>query len=445
MNRLHAALAGALGLALAPGAVRAVDVQGTVSFQGQLVFGGSIPGVDLDSVRVTVDGASEATGPGVHCSVVASTADDADAAGDYPDAGAVTAELLMERGGPQQPEGACLVTLRAAGWDGVSTTAHGVTTLLVTAAEIGAGAPLAAPAISLRASKALAGLSTECKKWAKKELKLRDKCNATILKLGGAGALLKCKEAGAEPLDCDPGDHVQAALALAHGGNDQQTDVGSGQAVDLDALGAQAKCQKLFGKAAVKFVGTLASRIQAECVKPGDDGRDCREQQVNAARAKLDPIDDCGADAMADAATGRVVPVVGPPCLSCIGAGAIDEKCLKSCFEESLADLASGLVGDVPVCGDGIPQNGEFCDDGNLDDGDCCSALCGVSIPADNEQSCGVGACAVTAPVCSDGEAVLCEPGVPGAESLFDGSSCSNGADDDCDGLTDAADPDCLP
>jgi cysteine-rich repeat protein len=433
----------ALALALAPAAASAVDVQGTVSFAGDLVFASAVPGVDLDDVRVSVDPVTEATGPGVRCSVLASTADDADAAGAYPDAGAVTAELLMERGGPQQPEGACLVTLRAAGWDGVSATAHGVTTLLVTAAEIDADAAVSVGAIVLRESKALAGLATDCKKWAKKQLKLRDKCNAHILKLGGAEALEKCKDAGAEPAGCDPGDHVAGALALGHGGNDQQTDVASGQAVDVQALEDQAKCQKLFGKAAVKFTGTLASRIQSECVKPGDDSQDCRDQQLNAVRKKLDPIADCKADALADGGTGRLVPQVGEPCDACITGGVVDEQCLRSCFAEGLASLASGLVGDVPACGDGILQNGEFCDDGNLADGDCCSALCGIESLGD--QTCGVGACEVTVAMCSEGEPLLCEPGAPGIEDFFEAGSCSNGVDDDCDGLTDGADGDCIP
>jgi cysteine-rich repeat protein len=50
-------------------------------------------------------------------------------------------------------------------------------------------------------------------------------------------------------------------------------------------------------------------------------------------------------------------------------------------FERELRSLADGLVGDVPICGDGIPQNGEFCDDGNTTDGDGCSAVCGVEAP----------------------------------------------------------------
>jgi cysteine-rich repeat protein len=432
-------------LALAPAASRAVDVQGTVSLQGQLVLPQPIPGIDLEAVRVEVDPATEATGNGVRCSVVAASADTANAIGAYPDAGAVSVELLMERGGPQQPEGACIVTLRASGFDGASTTAHGSTTLLVDTASIIAGATLSADDIALRASKALAGLATDCKKWVKKQLKLRDKCNATILKSGAAVALEKCKDAGPAPAGCDPGGQVAAVLALAHGVNDQQTDVASGQAVDPAALSDQLKCQKLFGKAANKFTSVLASRIQSECVQPGDDSEACRDQQANAAKAKLDPIDDCAADVAVDGATGRAVPGVGVPCDSCIGpGGGVDAKCLKACFESSLRELAGGLVGDVPVCGDGIPQNGEFCDDGNTDDGDCCSSLCGVSQPDPNQQSCGVGACQVSVAMCMDGEPVLCEPGAPGEESFLAGT-CGNGADDDCDGSTDAADLDCMP
>jgi cysteine-rich repeat protein len=435
MARLLAPIVVAAALLLAPGA-RAVDVQGPVSFQGQVIYNEPIPGMDVAGVRVSVDPATEATGNGVRCSVLLPQSDDTDGAGLYPNAGSVGAELLMERGGPQQPEGACLVTLHASAYDGVSTTAHGTTSMLVTAAQIGGGT-LSAPVIYLRASKAAAGLAPECKKWSKKRMKLRDNCNATILKLGGTAALEKCKDAPPEPADCDPGQQVDAVLALAHGGNDQQRDVASGEAVDLSLLGEQAKCQKLFGKAALKFTSALAARIQNECVKTGDDSADCRSQQVAALRGKLDPIDNCAADAAVDGATGRTVPQVGQPCFSCIVAGVVDRKCLRSCFESNLAALASGLVGDVPVCGDGIPQNGEFCDDGNQSDGDCCSALCGAENLGD--QSCGVGACEVTVAMCVEGEPLLCEPGSPQPEQ------CSNGIDDDCDGDTDGADSDCMP
>lgn len=435
MTRTLFSLLGAAALLLAPGA-RAVDVQGMVSFQGQVLYNEPVPGMTAAGVRLSIDPATESTGNGVRCSILLAQSDDTDAGGLYPNAGSVTAELLMERGGPQMPEGDCLVTLRAAAFDGASTTAHGSTTMLVSAAEIGGGA-LSAPVIFLRASKAAAGLATACKKWSKKRMKLRNKCNATILKLGGAASLAKCKDAPTEPVDCDPGQQVDAVLALAHGGNDQQRDVASGEAVDLALLGDQAKCQKLFGKAAVKFTSALAARIQSECVKTGDDSPDCRAKQQAAVRKKLDPIDDCGADAAVDGATGRTVPEVSQPCSSCIVAGVVDRKCLKACFESNLAELASGLVGDVPQCGDGIPQNGEFCDDGNASDGDCCSSLCGVENLGD--QSCGVGACEVTLAMCLEGQPLLCEQGAPQPED------CGNAIDDDCDGDTDGADLDCIP
>lgn len=374
---LSRTLATVLGL-LAPALpAAALDVQGTVALEGQALFAAPVAGMDASDLRVAVSGETEATGSGVHCSVVSSTPA-------VPDGGtgayAAAAELLMERGGPHVPDGECLVTLHAAGWDGASTSAHASATLLVSAADLQAGATLAPPVMLVRPSRPLAGLSTDCKRYAKKRLKLRSKCNALILKLGGAVAAEKCKDAPAEPLACDEGDHVEAVLEVGHGGNDQQGGLPAGEAVDLEVLGAQAKCQALLGKAALKFTTALAARVQSECVKTGDDSLDCRARQATAVRRKLDAIDDCAADPAADGATGRVVPQAGGSCSACIelAAGGLDAKCLKACFERDLRTLADGLVGDVPVCGDGIPQNGEFCDDGNVEDGDGCSAVCGV-------------------------------------------------------------------
>jgi cysteine-rich repeat protein len=290
---------------------------------------------------------------------------------------AVTAEVRMERGGPQVPEGECIVKLHAAGWDGVAASAHAYGSVGATAEDVQGGATLTPAVMFARVSRAAAGLSADCKRYAKKRLKLRNKCNALILKLGGAEAALACKDVELEPPACDEGNHVEAVLSLGHGGNDQQDDVASGQAVDLDALAAQAKCQARFGKAALKFTTALAARIQSECVKPGDDSEACRAQQAAAVGKKLDAIDDCAADPAADGATGRVVPQAGGTCSECL-VGGTDAKCVKDCFERELRGLADGLVGDAPVCGDGIPQNGEFCDDGNTADGDGCSALCGM-------------------------------------------------------------------
>jgi hypothetical protein len=73
---------------------------------------------------------------------------------------------------------------------------------------------------------------------------------------------------------------------------------------------------------------------------------------------------------------------------------------------------------------------------------------CDTSIDEDyasSPTSCGVGACAATgSTTCNGGvEGDTCTPGTPGVEGPFGNASCSNGIDDDCDGLTDANDPDC--
>jgi cysteine-rich repeat protein len=420
------------------------DVEGVVSLQGFAAFAGDPGGVPLEALRVRIAAETDATGPGVQCSVSGMTAGATDASGFYPASGPVQVSVLMERGGPQPPDGTCLLTVHVSGSDGGEVTAHGVATFPVDAAQIDADALVIAPDVALRVSKAHAGLAKDCKAWSKSRVTLRDKCNAKILQLGGPAAVAKCKEPlKPEPAACDPGDQVEAVLALAHGANDQQVDVPAGEAVDIKALAPQVKCQALFGKAARKFFAALAVRIQNECVKTGDDSAPCRAAQTNALRAKLDGIGDCKADAAPDASNGRTVPAVGDVCAACVTGADVDERCVQDCFELEIAPLASNLVGDVPECGDGIVQNGEFCDDGNLEDDDCCSAACGITANAES-QTCGVGACEVTVGLCLDGEEQLCEPLAPPVPSEA-GPACLNGVDDDCDGTPDLADPDCAP
>src|SRR5262249_30095460 len=158
------------------------------TLHGQVLLDTPVPGIDLDGVQIYIDPATDSTGPGVHCSIIGYSPDTADAAGRYPDTGAASGQILSERGGPQPPGGTWILTPPAAGWDGAEVTAHGVTTLFVTADQINTNADLAAPVMALRASKAHAALAADCKKWAKKRLKLRDKCNATILKYGGTAS-----------------------------------------------------------------------------------------------------------------------------------------------------------------------------------------------------------------------------------------------------------------
>jgi cysteine-rich repeat protein len=407
---LCAGIAGVV-LCLASG-VGATDVTGTVELQGLVSFAAPIPGIALTDLTVGARTETEATGNGEQCEITAVTTGSPDGSGLYGGTvSAVDATITISRGGPMVPDGDCVVTMQASATDGVSVSAHGSQTLFVSATEIGASATVNVPTIIVRQSKAIAGISKDCRKWVKKQLKFRAKCNFLLLKKGPSAAL-KCKDAGPEPPDCDPGDFVEAIEALSHGGNDQQTNPGAAEGVDPVVLKQQIKCQKFFGKAAVNFANKRIKRAQKLCIEGGVDSESCRASRSNEAKPKLDKIDKCTVDQMVDGGTGRVVPQVGPPCDFCIdGGGAIDRKCLKACFLLTAGDLSDGILGDTPECGNGIVQSGEFCDDGNTTGGDCCSASCTV------------------------------ESGNP--EGPMGDPTCSDAVDNDCDTLIDGADPDC--
>jgi len=405
----------ATGLLLVLGAASlagAVDYSGTVQFQGQTQIPVAIPGIDYPDLLISIGSETESTGNGEKCSILGTSADNADALGAYPDAGQVSADMLLERGGPQIPDGTCVVTVRARATDGVSVSARGSQTVFVPAADIDASGTVVVSDIVVRQSKASAEVGKECAKWLKKQLKLRAKCNYLLLKKG-PDAGLKCRDAGPEPANCDPGDFADAILALAHGGNDQQTDPPSADLIDAIALKDQITCQKRLGKAAAIFAAKRVQLIDKKCLATGLDSESCRNTQTNDTKKKLDQIAKCVGDQVLDGMTGRAVPQAGEPCDVCIdGGGAFDQKCMRACFQTTIAELSDGIVGDIAECGNGIVQTGEFCDDGNLLDGDCCSSSCGVTMP--------------------------------GVEGPNGDASCADGIDNDCDGLTDGADPDCL-
>jgi cysteine-rich repeat protein len=413
MSRCEYAMACCAATVLASAPALALDVQGVVQFQGQVTFAAPIAGISEQDLEVGVKLTTEATGNGVKCSILTTTSDSPDVAGAYPDAGMVSAEILMERGGPDPPAGDCIVTLTATGTDGVATSARGTATVFVDAAEVTGGGPIVAD-ITVRESKAIASLDKECFKWTKKQLIKRAKCNFILLKKGGAEGSPKCKDAGfPEPIDCDPGDFVEAVLALSHGGNDQQVDAPNAEGVDFALLKDQVKCQKRFGRGAAIFAKKRMILVRKKCVDAGVDSEACRDSQGKAARKKLEQISKCAGDQMSDPNNGRVVPQTAAPCDVCIdGGGVIDEKCMRACYELAIGELTDGIIGDVAACGNGILQPGEFCDDGNTLDGDCCSANCTV------------------------------EAGLP--EGPNGDATCSDLIDNDCDGLIDGADPDCL-
>jgi cysteine-rich repeat protein len=77
-----------------------------------------------------------------------------------------------------------------------------------------------------------------------------------------------------------------------------------------------------------------------------------------------------------------------------------------------------------PPCGDGLLDPGEDCDDGNNDNGDCCSASC---LAEPDGGSCDDGE------VCTSGD--QCASGVCAGSPVVDGSPCDDGSqctDDDC-------------
>ena len=103
---------------------------------------------------------------------------------------------------------------------------------------------------------------------------------------------------------------------------------------------------------------------------------------------------------------------------------------------------------DCPVCGNDILESGEECDDGNTDNGDCCSSTCRFETGACNEDNacttndqCSNGECVGGAPLnCEDNNVCTtdtCDPAsgcvnTPNANSCDDGDACTTG--DVCSG-----------
>lgn len=112
-----------------------------------------------------------------------------------------------------------------------------------------------------------------------------------------------------------------------------------------------------------------------------------------------------------------------------------------------LAGCSDTSAPDAPECGNGAVESGEDCDDGNFSSGDGCTLLCTV----ETGWSCSSGGCVT---LCGDGVVAGDEDCDDGNLADDDGCSsdcisdsrsenCTDGIDNDGDGLSDCQDSDC--
>ncbi len=117
----------------------------------------------------------------------------------------------------------------------------------------------------------------------------------------------------------------------------------------------------------------------------------------------------------------------------------IDNDCdnLVDCADPDCdGDPACPDLIEYPNCFDGLDNDFDGLTD--CDDRTDCDGII---------ETCGLGVCASTGSQCNNGTLVeaICTPGAPGVEGPFGDPTCTDTLDNDCDGLTDANDPDCQP
>ena len=203
-------------------------------------------------------------------------------------------------------------------------------------------------------------------------------------------------------------------------------------------------------------LGACASTGLLECINgsevdsctagtPGDDSNcdgiddDCDGVADN----NYVPIDTtCGVGACAS--TGQKICDNGQTTDTCVEGtpGTEGPAGDATCSDSVDNDCDGSTDADDTDCVAGCIPTG---DDSNCDgiDDDCDGVADNNYVPIDT--TCGVGACASTGQkICDNGQRIdTCVEGTPGTEGPAGDATCSDSVDNDCDGSTDAVDPDC--
>ncbi|MGM0576891.1 MAG: putative metal-binding motif-containing protein [Myxococcota bacterium] len=208
--------------------------------------------------------------------------------------------------------------------------------------------------------------------------------------------------------DCDNGSHCDDGACVP--------DLGTGE-----PCGASAECAA--GLTCVDGVccGSTCAGDCRRCDLPGSEGT-CAFVEEG-----LDPDDDCGAVSC----DGWYHGFEGGTCYerADVSAGAATCDGAGACLGASALCPTRGQGDAAVTCDPQCQSPAEGTCTGTT--AGSCTNLTGGTI------TCGTGVCERTVQACVGGAPNVCEPGTGGPERC-------NGFDDDCDGLTDAADPDLL-
>ncbi len=117
------------------------------------------------------------------------------------------------------------------------------------------------------------------------------------------------------------------------------------------------------------------------------------------------------------------------------GDGVLSDECREEC--DPPGDLCTDDCLRVPLCGDGVPEGDEACDDGNTLDCDGCSRRCTLETGCGDGVRCGIEEC-------DDGNAVSCDGCSACVAEL--GAACGDGiVNQSCGEQCDPPSEECSP